>query len=111
MNTRLISSTLLALSLAAAGPAMAADASITQAQPAAAQGQNTVRAMFAFADQNKDGQLTAAEAMYHLPITSANFDAIDTAHRGWISIEQFVAFTQQRGAVQAEQVFKVGAGH
>ena len=110
MNTRLISSTLLALSLAVAGSAMAADATTT-AQPAAAQGQNTVRAMFGFADQNKDGQLTHAEAMARLPITSANFDTIDSAKRGWISIEQFSAFTQQRGAVQAEQVFKIGAGH
>ena len=111
MNTRLISSTLLTLSLVAVGHAMAADATSTQSQPAAAQGQNTMRAMFAFADQNKDGQLTAAEAVVRLPITSANFDTIDSAKRGWISIEQFAAFTQQRGAVQAEQVFKIGAGH
>lgn len=101
MNTRLISAAVLALSFITPSAVMAA----------APEGQKTEQAMFAFADQNKDGQLTRAEAKGHLPFTSANFDVIDTAKRGWISAEQFTAFTDKRGAMQADQALKVGAGH
>lgn len=111
MNTRLLSSALLALSVAASGAAMAADATAGQLASAAPQGQQTVRSMFAFADQNKDGQLTRAEAKGHLPVTFSNFDSIDTAKRGWISFEQFADFTNQRVGKQADAVLKVGQWH
>lgn len=111
MTTRSFFCTAFALSLASSAAVMAADAPGVPSQPASLQGQNTVSAMFAFADQNKDGQLMRAEAKDRLPVTFANFDGIDTAKRGWISIEQFAAFTAQRGAAQADQIFKAGPGH
>lgn len=111
MNTRLLSSAVLALSMIASGAALAADATGGLSQPAAPQGQQTVRSMFAFADQNKDGQLTRAEAKGHLPATFSNFDSIDTAKRGWISFEQFADFTSQRVGKQAEAVQKIGQWH
>ena len=107
MNTRLMITAALAASFAFTGAAMAADAG----QVAAPQNQKTVSAMFAFADQDKNGQLTLAEATGHLPLTARNFADIDTARRGWISFEQFVAFTKQRTGEQVEAVLKVGASH
>lgn len=101
MKTRLISAALIAVSFVASGAAMAA----------APQGEKTVQAMFALADQNKDGQLTRAEAKGRLPLTYENFARIDTAGRGWISYAQFVDFTNQRVARQAEDVLKVGSSH
>jgi len=111
MNTRLLSSTVLALSLVVSGAAMAADTTGGLPQAAAPQGQQTVRSMFNFADQNKDGQLTRAETQGHLPATYASFDRIDTTRRGWISFEQFAEFTNQRVGKQAEDVLKVGQWH
>ncbi len=106
MKTRLITSALLAAGLFATGASMAADA-----PEAAPQNLKTARAMFAMADQNKDGQLTREEARGHLPLTYANFDRIDASKRGSISFEQFVAYTQERSAKQAEEVLKIGQWH
>lgn len=108
MNARLISSALLAVSFLSSGAAMAADTLYSTAAP---QGEKTVRAMFAFADQNKDGQLTRAEARGHLPLTFNSFDSIDTARRGWISYTQFVDFTNQRVGKQADDLLKIGQSH
>lgn len=106
MKTRMITSTLLTAALLASGAAMAAEA--TEAAP---QNLNTVQAMFAFADQNRDGQLTRDEAKGHLPLTYANFERIDTARRGSIGFEQFVAYTRQRVAQQADELLKIGQWH
>jgi len=106
MKTRTIASALLAASLFATGAAMAADA-----PEAAPQNLRATHALFAMADQNKDGQLTRDEARGHLPLTYANFERIDTAKRGWISFEQFLAFTQERSAKLAEEALKVGQWH
>lgn len=111
MNTRLISCAVLAACLAASGAALAADGAGVLPQPAAAQGQKTVRTMFAFADQNKDGQLTRAEAKGRLPATYDSFDSIDAARRGWLSFEQFAEFTNKRVGKQADDVLKVGTSH
>jgi Ca2+-binding EF-hand superfamily protein len=85
---------------------MAADAA-----GAAAQNLNTVQAMFAFADQNKDGRLTREEARGHLPATYASFDRIDTARRGSIDFEQFLGFTRQRVGQHADELLKIGQWH
>lgn len=71
-------------------------------------GQRTVRAMFGWADQNRDGHLTRAEANGHLPLTFGNFDSIDTGKRGWISFEQFLVFTEKRVSKQADDVLHIG---
>ncbi len=103
MKTRLIAPALLAASLLATGAAAAADA-----EP---QNLKTARALFAMADDNKDGQVTRAEAHGRLPLTYANFERIDTTRRGSISFEQFLAFTHERTAKQADDVLKIGQWH
>jgi hypothetical protein len=55
-----------------------------------------VRSMFNFADADKNGRLTREEAKWHLPFTFSDFATIDTDRRGWISFEQFAAYTHQR---------------
>lgn len=64
----------------------------------------TLRRMFAAADANHDGKLTKEEARGWLPITYENFEKIDVDKRGWISFEQFVAFTQARVNKQADDI-------
>jgi Ca2+-binding EF-hand superfamily protein len=103
---------LTALAVAGSGTAFAQSDSDTQAgtktQAAAPKTGKTVRAMFAWADKNKDGQLTSAEAKGHLPITRKNFASLDTDKRGWISFEQFVDFTNKRVGKNADDVLKIG---
>ena len=65
-------------------------------QPAATQGPMTLRKLFANADKNGDGQVTKAEAKGHLPITYSSFEQIDVDKRGWITFDQFMAFTNKR---------------
>jgi Ca2+-binding EF-hand superfamily protein len=77
-------------------------------QAAAPKTGKTVRSMFEWADKNKDGQLTRAEAKGHLPITYQNFASLDTDKRGWISFEQFVEFTNKRVGKNADDILKIG---
>ena len=73
-------------------------------QPAAAQGPWTLRKLYAHADKNHDGKLTKDEAKGHLPITYASFEEIDTDKRGWITFEQFMAFTNKRDQKLADDI-------
>jgi hypothetical protein len=73
-------------------------------QPAATQEPMTLRRLFARADKNSDGRVTKAEAKGPLPITYANFEQIDTDKRGWISFDQFMAFTNKRVDKQADDI-------
>jgi hypothetical protein len=50
--------------------------------------------------------VTKAEAKGPLPITYANFEEIDTDKRGWISFDQFMAFTNKRVEKQADDILK-----
>ena len=73
-------------------------------QPAATQGPMTLRKLFARADKNGDGKVTKDEAKGPLPITHASFEQIDTDKRGWISFDQFMAFTNKRVDKQADDI-------
>lgn len=95
----------LLLALALGAPALAMAQSSAASAP---QSQRTVRSMFAYADINQDGQLTRAEAKGHLPFTYNNFKSIDTDKRGWISLEQFVAYTNKRVGKQADDLMHMG---
>lgn len=75
------------------------------------QGTRTEHAMFAWADQDKNGQLTRDEARRHLPITYASFADIDATQRGWISYEQFANFTDQRVSHSADEALRIGQWH
>ena len=107
MKTRTLAAALLTLGLATS----AALAATPTASTAPVEGERTVRAMFDFADANKDGRLTRAEARGHLPLTYDQFQTIDTAGRGWIGFDQFVAFTNRRVDQQTRAVFKIGDWH
>ena len=73
-------------------------------QPAGTQAPMTLRKLFANADKNGDGKVTKDEAKGHLPITYSSFEQIDTDKRGWISFDQFIAFTNQRVNKQADDI-------
>ena len=73
-------------------------------QPAATQGPWTLRKLFAHADKNGDGKVTKEEAKGHLPITYASFEEIDTDKRGYITFEQFMAFTNKRDQKLADDI-------
>lgn len=107
MSTRTLAAALLTLGLATS----AAIAATPSAATPTVEGQKTVRAMFDFADANRDGRLTRAEARGHLPLTHDQFQAIDREGRGWIGFDQFLAFTNQRVDQQTQAVFQVGRWH
>jgi hypothetical protein len=44
----------------------------------------------------------------HLPITYLSFEEIDTVKAGWITFDQFMAFTNQRVQKLADDVLKQG---
>lgn len=46
---------------------------------------------FVVADTNKDGKLTKAEAKKGMPRIYNNFDRIDTANRGYVTVKQVKA--------------------
>lgn len=97
---------LLAAVIATPGLVMAQAGTARPAAPPP--GERTERTMFAWADQNKDGQLTRAEAKNALPITYRKFAEIDTSKRGWISFDQFAAFTTKRVGKHADDILKTG---
>lgn len=74
------------------------------AQAAATKAPMTLRKLFARADKNADGKVTKDEAKGVLPITYGSFEQIDTDKRGWISFDQFLAFTNKRVAKHADDI-------
>ena len=73
-------------------------------QPAATQGAWSLRKLYANADKNGDGKVTKDEAKGHLPITYLSFEEIDTDKRGWITFDQFIAFTNKRVQKHADDI-------
>jgi Ca2+-binding EF-hand superfamily protein len=68
----------------------------------------TLRRLFANADKSGDGKVTKDEAKGHLPITYLSFEEIDTDKRGWITFEQFMAFTSKRDQKLADDILTQG---
>jgi hypothetical protein len=63
--------------------------------------QTELRKRFGAADTNVDGQLTREEAS-KMPRVSKNFDAIDTTHKGSVTMAEIEAYAMtQRGTRQA----------
>jgi len=73
--------------------AAAAFVPIAHAESRAAQ---QLESRFQAADRNGDGQLTRAEAEAGMPRLAARFDQIDTAQRGYITLEQLKAVAAAR---------------
>jgi EF hand len=57
---------------------------------------NELQKRFEAADTNKDGKLSAQEARAGMPMVSKNFDTIDTAHTGTISLSDIETFIVSR---------------
>jgi len=62
----------------------------------AAQAQAELQKRFAAADANHDGKLTRDEAKGHMPRIYANFDTIDTARTGSVTLEQIQAHARSQ---------------
>lgn len=66
--------------------------------------QQMLEQRFAQADSNHDGKLTLAEAQAGMPRLAEHFDAIDTQHRGYITLREIdrylIAQARQRRAQQ-----------
>ena len=77
----------LALCLAAAGLV----AATAQAAPGAAE----VEARFTAADVDHDGKLTLEEAKAGMPRLASRFDKIDSAKRGYVTLEQVLDFVSR----------------
>lgn len=61
-----------------------------------AQSAEEIRARFAAADTNHDGQLTLAEARNGMPRIAANFAKIDAAKKGYLTLDQVLAVAARR---------------
>ncbi|HPR45397.1 MAG TPA: calcium-binding protein, partial [Ottowia sp.] len=61
---------------------------------------------FGAADTNVDGRLTRDEAKGHMPWVYRNFDAIDTAHTGAVTMQQIEAY-----AASTRRSRRQGAGN
>jgi hypothetical protein len=60
------------------------------------------RAKFAAANTSHDGHLTRAQAEAgNMPMVARNFDAIDTDHKGYVTMKDLRAFMQARRAARA----------
>jgi EF hand len=56
-----------------------------------------LNARFTAADFNHDGKLTRDEAA-KMPMVARNFDQIDKAHKGYVTLDEIQAFTRERMA-------------
>ncbi len=64
--------------------------------------------LFWRADANHDWRLTREEARGRLPITYLEFEKIDVNGRGWITLEQYLAFHEARADHLAEGIRHIG---
>ena len=77
-------SALASLSFAASALCLLAGA------PAMAARDEQISARFKAADTNHDGKLTLDEAKGGMPRVAKNFDRIDAAHQGYITLQQIL---------------------
>jgi Ca2+-binding EF-hand superfamily protein len=59
--------------------------------------QQKLETRFAAADVNHDGKLTMAEAQAGMPLVARHFNEIDTAHAGYVTLDQIEQFAAQHG--------------
>ena len=84
--------------LAALVGALLASQALAQAPDPAGQERlrTELRKRFGAADTNVDGRLTREEAKGKMPGVYRNFDAIDSAHTGAVTMEQIEAYAASR---------------
>lgn len=56
----------------------------------------TLKSRFAAADKNGDGKLTREECQAGMPRIYRGFDKIDSANKGYITLDQIVTFVASR---------------
>lgn len=56
----------------------------------------TLRSRFAAADKNRDGRLTRDECQAGMPRIFKGFDRIDADKKGYITLDQIIAFVVSR---------------
>ncbi len=56
----------------------------------------TLKSRFAAADKNGDGQLTRDECQAGMPRIYKGFDRIDADQKGYITLDQIIAFVASR---------------
>lgn len=61
----------------------------------------TLQQRFAAADGNADGRLSRAEAQAGMPWVHRQFDAIDTAHSGTVTLAQIESHAVAQGAARS----------
>lgn len=52
---------------------------------------------FESADSNHDGRISREDARDRMPFVYRNFDAIDTEHRGYVTLPQIEAYAARQG--------------
>jgi hypothetical protein len=57
--------------------------------------QQKLEARFASADVDHDGKLTKSEAQAGMPRVAAHFDEIDSAHAGYVTLDQIEQYVAQ----------------
>lgn len=70
---------------------------MTSSVYAASNMQQMLATRFSQADANHDGKLSLTEAKSGMPRMVAHFDKIDSAHTGYITLEQISASEAQQG--------------
>ena len=56
----------------------------------------TLKSRFAAADKNGDGKLTREECQAGMPRIYRGFDKIDSGNKGYITLDQIIAFVASR---------------
>lgn len=77
-----------------------ADESSPAPAAASADWQAHLRARFQKADVNGDGQLSAQEAQQGMPRVYKHFNQIDTAGKGYVTLQQIQEFVAARAAAR-----------
>jgi hypothetical protein len=94
--------------LACSTPSPQAGSAQAGVPASATQKASQLERLYARADANHDGRVTREEARGILPITYAEYDKVDVDKRGWISLQQYLAFHEARTNHLADDIEHIG---
>ena len=84
-------------------PSVTPGAGAPAARPRRGHGHRTIQERFDAANTTRDGKLTLAQAQTGMPRIAQNFDAIDTAHKGYVTMDDIHAYNRARRAARRAQ--------